>query len=534
MTCRVPTQLLTAPMPKIIMVTQYIVSKLKAMRLQNQRCFSYILFVLLLGAACSPQSPTQENVPTPTEIVVVATPVPTLVMRPIDTPTVIASATVVYVPTNTPETGEQNVDVYAAPDGTSGIVRTVNALAPFKIVGRTPDNVWIQVTYDDGLNGWIIVTAFAPRVIDSSILDAAPVVDVSSLTPTAEPPGVPAVVSSRSGGLRLRRLPDTTSTVLFNLPAGAELTVNGRTLDNSWALVKMSEGYIGWVSSTYLELTADWSIIPGIENPEPAPYVEIPVPEGAPQVASGVTGGARQIYLRGQALGNRANVFTKVGDSLTDTPYFLRYFVTGYNLRDYGYLLPVLQYFSAATALDSISFGSTSRAARASWSTFSVIDPANSDPSVCQPGETPIACEYRTVKPSVALIMIGSNDAPAFPPATYEANMRQIIETSITMGVVPVLSTLPPRAEYNDNIIAYNQVIASLSTSYGVPLWDLYTAVAGLPNQGHGGDGIHLSIPPNAPASTTDFSAANLQFGTTMRNLTALQMLDTVWRQVMY
>jgi uncharacterized protein YgiM (DUF1202 family) len=431
--------------------------------------------------------------------------------------------------------GNPIVDVYQAPDGTSSILRTVNALAPFKIVGRTADDTWIQVTYDDGLNGWIIVTAFAPRVIDNSILDAAPIVDLLKLTPTAEV-GIPARVSQQSGGLRLRRLPDTNSTVLFNLPANTELTVNGRTLDNAWALVKMSEGYIGWVSTSYLELAADsnWSIVPGIEHPEPAPYVNIPPPPGAPSVASGVTVGARQIFLKGQAMGNRPNVFTKVGDSLTDTPYFLRYFATGYNLRTYGYLLPVLQYFSGATALDNISFASTSRSAHASWSTFSVLDAANSDPSACQPGEIPLVCEYRTVKPSVALIMIGTNDAPAFPPATYEANIRRMVETSINMGVIPVLSTLPPRADFNDNIIAYNQVIAGLSSQYGVPLWDLYSAVVGLPNHGYGTDGIHLSTPPNAPASTADFTADNLNYGTTMRNLTALQILDTVWRQVMY
>jgi len=520
------------------MAPQFSVRKPKAMRLHNQRFYQSTLTVLvliaLLSAACGPQASPQNTEPTATEIQVIATPVPTLARRPIDTPTVIAVAPTAAPPTATTDPGAQTVDVYPAPDGTSAVIRKVNVIAPFRIVGRTADNTWIQVAYDDGLEGWVIVTAFAPRVIDSTILDAAPIIDPAQLTPTAEPPGLPARVSTKAGGLRLRRLPDTTSTVLFNLPAGSELHVNGRTTDNAWALVKMTEGYIGWVSTSYLEIAGDWGTVPSIENPEPAPYVEIKPPPGAPQVASGVTGGARQIYLKGQALGNRANVFTKVGDSLTDTPYFLRYFVTGYNLRDYGYLLPVLQYFSGATALDSISFGSTSRSARASWSTFSVLDAANSDPTACQPGELPLVCEYRTVKPAVALVMIGTNDTPAFPPATYEANMRRIVEISIEMGVVPVLSTLPPRADYNDNVIAYNQVIANLSSSYGVPLWDLYTAVVNLPNHGYGPDGIHLSVPPNAPASTTDFTSSNLNYGTTMRNLTALQMLDTVWKQVLY
>ncbi|MBZ0286606.1 MAG: SH3 domain-containing protein, partial [Anaerolineae bacterium] len=409
--------------------------------MHNQRLYQSTLGLLIvfvfLSAACSPQSSPPNTEPTATDVQVVATPVPTLAMRPIDTPTVIAVAPTAAPPTATATTdpASQTVDVYPAPDGTTGVIRTVNAIAPFRIIGRTADNTWIQVAYDDGLQGWVIITAFAPRIIDSSILDAAPVIDPMQLTPTPEPTGLPARVSSKGGGLRLRRLPDAESTVLFNLPAGSELRVTGHTTDNAWALVRMTEGYIGWVSTTYLEIAGDWSTVPSIENPEPAPYVEIPPPPGAPQVASGVTGGARQIYLRGQALGNRPNVFTKVGDSLTDTPYFLRYFVTGYNLRDYGYLLPALQYFSAATALDNISFGSTSRAARASWSTFSVLDAANADPTACQPGELPIICEYRTVKPAVALVMIGTNDTPAFPPSTYEANMRRIIEISIEMGV---------------------------------------------------------------------------------------------------
>jgi hypothetical protein len=53
-----------------------------------------------------------------------------------------------------------------------------------------------------------------------------------------------------------------------------------------------------------------------------------------------------------------------------------------------------------------------------------------------------------------------------------------------------------------------------------------------LPNQGLGPDRIHLSVPPGAPAATVDFTSGNLAYGTTMRNLTALQILDYVWRVV--
>jgi hypothetical protein len=52
-----------------------------------------------------------------------------------------------------------------------------------------------------------------------------------------------------------------------------------------------------------------------------------------------------------------------------------------------------------------------------------------------------------------------------------------------------------------------------------------------LPNHGVSEDGVHPSIPPdNNPAN---FSDDNLRYGYTMRNFTALQALDAIWRQVL-
>jgi len=43
-------------------------------------------------------------------------------------------------------------------------------------------------------------------------------------------------------------------------------------------------------------------------------------------------------------------------------------------------------------------------------------------------------------------------------------------------------------------------------------------------------DGVHPSAAPNS----ADFTPENLQYGMTVRNLTALQALDAVWRGAMY
>src|SRR6185369_16990936 len=150
------------------MAPQFSVSKPKATRLHIKRFYQSsftALIVLVLSAACSPQSSPQNSEPTATEVLIVATPVPTLALRPIDTPSVVAVAQATIAPTLTTDPSDQSLDVYPAPDGTSAVIRKVNATAPFKIVGRTADNTWIQVTYDDGLEGWVIVTAFTPRVI---------------------------------------------------------------------------------------------------------------------------------------------------------------------------------------------------------------------------------------------------------------------------------------------------------------------------------------------------------------------------------
>ena len=52
-----------------------------------------------------------------------------------------------------------------------------------------------------------------------------------------------------------------------------------------------------------------------------------------------------------------------------------------------------------------------------------------------------------------------------------------------------------------------------------------------IPNQGLSSDGLHPSLPPDGAPGR--FSTDNLQYGYTVRNLTALQTLDVIWRLVL-
>ncbi|MBC8100574.1 MAG: hypothetical protein H7Y11_14120, partial [Armatimonadetes bacterium] len=65
-----------------------------------------------------------------------------------------------------------------------------------------------------------------------------------------------------------------------------------------------------------------------------------------------------------------------------------------------------------------------------------------------------------------------------------------------------------------------------------VPLWDYAAALDPLVNFGLDTDGVHPSIPPMGTDGAADFHDYNLPYGYVMRNLTALQQLDLVWRVI--
>jgi lysophospholipase L1-like esterase len=108
--------------------------------------------------------------------------------------------------------------------------------------------------------------------------------------------------------------------------------------------------------------------------------------------------------------------------------------------------------------------------------------------------------------------------------------MRQVLETSLENGVIPVLSTLPEfqRPGGAARVAELNGIITRLAREYDVPLWDYHAALEPLPNHGLSSDGVHPSF--LTPSASADFTPQNLQYGQTVRNLTALQALDLVWR----
>ena len=224
------------------------------------------------------------------------------------------------------------------------------------------------------------------------------------------------------------------------------------------------------------------------------------------------------LYIQGQEKGNNKRAFSKAGDCETSSEYFLKPFDLGtknYNLGSYNDLQEVINHFRG-------SFGRVSIAAKPSFSVSSMFTSIWSDPALCG-DEYPISCEYRINRPAFVLIMFGTNDVHN-SPEVFEKNLRALIEFSLNNHVVPILATKADNLEGDGRI---NATIVRLANEYEVPVWNFWRAVQGLPGEGMKEDQVHFTYAPN------DFdNPENMQMGWPVRNLTALQALDKVWRTV--
>jgi hypothetical protein len=225
---------------------------------------------------------------------------------------------------------------------------------------------------------------------------------------------------------------------------------------------------------------------------------------------------AREIFETGVALGNDPRRFSKIGDSETFTSWFLAPFdgtPASYRLGEYEHLQAVIDQFAGSYARQSV-------AARQGFNAASVFAPLWADPTLCEADETPLACEFRLHQPGYVFVLLGTNDI--WHLDTFEEQMRRIIEFSIEAGVLPILGTKADNLEGDDTI---NRTLYALAIEYDIPLWNFWAAVQDLPQAGLDEDQAHLTFGYNH----FDDPKAMLN-AWPVRNLTALLVLDSVWR----
>ncbi len=103
--------------------------------------------------------------------------------------------------------------------------------------------------------------------------------------------------------------------------------------------------------------------------------------------------------------------------------------------------------------------------------------------------------------------------------------MRQAVQYAIDNGVIPIIGTKADRFEgSNQN----NEILREIAADFQIPLWE-YDVVAGtMDGRGLDVDSVHMTT--YYPHDYTQPEA--YQRGHSMHNLTALMMLDTIWKEV--
>jgi hypothetical protein len=222
--------------------------------------------------------------------------------------------------------------------------------------------------------------------------------------------------------------------------------------------------------------------------------------------------------------GGRPDVFAKIGDSITVNPGFLScYGVSDDNdLGTHSDLRPTIDFFSRTPAKHGASsFARLSVAAKVGWTSIAMLGSGSSGPALS---------EIASVRPAFAVMMTGTNETYAAGVENFERNLRRLVRRVVDSGVVPLLSTIPPRKDSWDLdaiIPEMNAVVRLVAMTEKVPFMDPWTRLATVKGNGLGLDGIH---PSSYPGHACWLTEPALEHGINVRNLVTLESLDRARR----
>jgi len=247
---------------------------------------------------------------------------------------------------------------------------------------------------------------------------------------------------------------------------------------------------------------------PTAVQPTPAPTLEdwrdAPI---TPEISDRIV----EIYQEGQRQGRDPASFSVIGDCQSIPFVFLGPFGRGELEPDASenYLWSALTYFRS-------SFRRWSVTSRGGFTAASILNALQADSEECKPGETPLTCEFRLNNPAFVFITLETWLDPDTVDR-YEVYLRQILDTVIEKGAVPILLTKADSSELRGERHVINPVIVNLAYEYQVPVINFYQAAQYLDNHGIDPDreGFHLS--PD---------------GYKLKNVLALRALYTVWTKV--
>lgn len=261
----------------------------------------------------------------------------------------------------------------------------------------------------------------------------------------------------------------------------------------------------------------------GSSEPTPVASSHVRYPYGArhsPYASSVVQAAAQTLSTASRYV----DAFSKVGDSITVSTLFMHCFDGGTVVWDsHSALESTRDYFLTRTFGGDSSFTRTSKSATVGWSTASVLNAPDAH-----------LAELDATQAAFAVVMLGTNETYDAGVGPFAVRLGAIVDDLIARGVVPLLSTIPPRgdsAAADRLVVEMNATVTALAQSRQMPLMDYWQTLLDLPGYGLASDGVHpTTVKVGGASRPCDFTAAALNGGANQRNLLTLEALDRAKR----
>ena len=400
-----------------------------------------------------------------------------------------------------PDGDALTLSAFSDNDGVASVISTT----PFElqITANGVGTASISVSVDDGRGG-VASTAF---MVEVGAGNTQPVIDpIAPVSLTIGDVTVVAISYSDLDGdvLTMSVFSDNDGivSVLSTTPFELQLTANG--IGTATISVSVDDGRGGVASTAFtaevlagvVQSTFDINAIP--ERPDFEQLERL-----------------KEVYANGLTAGNLNTIFTIVGDdSLSNTNFIDPIALGQYNLGSF----PQLQ-----NAIDHYDFNTQSLAYGENWTVETLLDSAFADPGLCQPGETPLACELRMSAPIVMFISFNPTNATAVPIDTFRLRLEEIVDVALRGGTIPILVTLPDDGLVDPvTLNQYNEVIYNVAKEHtshpdlDVPLWNLYLTMQ------NATQGVYAV----SASGAADYSDVSLTYGVNRRGANALAILE--------
>jgi len=193
------------------------------------------------------------------------------------------------------------------------------------------------------------------------------------------------------------------------------------------------------------------------------------------------------VYQRGQELGNNPQHFSVAGDCQNVPNAFLGFYDSAgryYFADDEQYLQETVDYFAGSWGRDGLTVDGGNNFP-------AIFTPLRADPELCEDGETPLACEIRTYRPSFIIVSM-EFVYEGRTAENYETYLRQAVDYALSQNVIPILMTKADNVEGGHRI---NLATARVAYDYDIPLINWRRDAQSLPGKGLDRDRGASSVP---------------------------------------